>query len=62
MPAASVHNRCETVYVVAADSVKGIPAAKVLEVVKEQHKQGHPDYITLDPNWTKVSDCNCGFE
>jgi hypothetical protein len=54
---------CETVYIVSADSVKGIPTAKVLEAMKEQHKskQKHPDYITFDPDWTKVSDCNCSL-
>jgi hypothetical protein len=54
---------CETVYVVAADSVLGIPAQKLLDVVNEQHKnkQEHPDYIAFDTAFTNVSDCDCGW-
>jgi hypothetical protein len=50
---------CETVFVLAADRVGGFPTAKLLEVVKEQHKKKleHPDYITFDP--VTVADCDC---
>jgi hypothetical protein len=50
---------CETVYIVAADSSLGIPTVKLLEVVKEQHKnnQEHPDYIAF--SIVSTTDCDC---
>jgi len=51
-------SECETVFIVT----EGFPKARLLEALHKHHErgQGHPDYIASEPDWTHVSDCDCG--
>lgn len=49
---------CETVFIVT----QGFPRTRLLETLKRQHEQGkdHPDYIASEPEWTHITECDCG--
>jgi len=50
---------CETVFIVS----DGFPKAQLLESLKKQHnnKEEHPDHIASAPEWTRITDCACGW-
>ena len=41
----------------------GFSRMQFLELVQAQHKRGekHPDHIPSAPEWTSISDCDCGL-
>jgi hypothetical protein len=41
----------------------GFPKVQFLQTLKKQHenKEQHPDLIASAPEWTSVSDCDCGM-
>ena len=43
---------------------EGFPRMLFLATMTKLHqnKEEHPDFIPSAPEWTKVSDCDCGFE
>jgi len=51
-------SECETVFI----ATEGFPKTRLLESLHKQHErgQGHPDYIASEPEWTHVSECDCG--
>ena len=51
--------KCEAVFIVTA----GFPKVQFLEILEKQHQQQqtHPDLIPSAPEWTNISDCDCGW-
>jgi hypothetical protein len=51
--------QCETVFIMTV----GFPKAQLLAELETQHKNNeeHPDVIPSEPNWTTITDCDCGF-
>jgi len=49
---------CETLYILSG----GFSKVQFLETLRKQHekKEKHPDLIPSAPEWTHVSDCDCG--
>lgn len=49
---------CDTLFIVDAN----FPKVQLLEVLNKQHtnKEKHPDYVASVPEFTCISDCNCG--
>jgi hypothetical protein len=51
--------QCETFYILTS----GFPKVQFLETLKKHHekKEQHPDLISSAPEWTTISDCDCGM-
>jgi len=51
--------KCETIFIVS----EGFRRAQLLEELETQHKnqKPHPDFISSEPTWTTVTECNCGL-
>ncbi len=49
---------CETIFSVTV----GFPREQFLETLKQHHqkREEHPDLIAFAPEWTDVSECDCG--
>lgn len=50
---------CDAVYILTS----GFSKVQFLQTLREQHQrnESHPDFIPSAPEWTRVSDCDCGW-
>ena len=50
---------CETVYIMPID----FPKAQLVEALETQHRsrEDHPDFISNQPGFLRVAECNCDW-